>query len=121
MTLSSGRRCQSGRVDTACLVAALTAGGACAVEPPVARTAPTAPEADAEQAVPLAPASPIFPISPGSHVTIRDATGREWCATVVYLLEGPGSDMWAWVRLNADPRRTDRAPLRELRPGCSPA
>ncbi|HEY0858266.1 MAG TPA: hypothetical protein VGE16_14470 [Albitalea sp.] len=54
-------------------------------------------------------------------MTLRDATGRDWCATVVHLSEGPGGDTWAWVRLNADPRRTDRAPLRELSPGCSPA
>ncbi|CAG1017372.1 hypothetical protein BURC_02018 [Burkholderiaceae bacterium] len=82
---------------------------------------PEAPKAAGEQASPSAPISPITPIIPGSHVTFRDAAGREWCATVVYLLEGPGTDVWAWVRLNADPRRTDRAPLRELRPGCAPA
>lgn len=96
MMLSSGWRRRSVWVGAACLaVAALAARG---------------------HAAEVKKQNP--PLAPGAVVTYKDASGREWCATIETLLEGPGSEPWAWVSFNTDHRRTGHAPLSELRPGC---
>jgi hypothetical protein len=95
MTLSSEWRCQSKRIGTALLL------GACFVGP-------------------AAVAAETPSIQAGSVVTYRDAAGRDWCATVASVGEGAGNEPWAWLRLNADPRRVEKTPLRDLAAGCEP-
>jgi hypothetical protein len=55
----------------------------------------------------------------GSVVTYTDAAGRDWCATVHGFAPGPSADPWAWLTINADPRRVVRAEVASLRLGCS--
>jgi len=59
-------------------------------------------------------------IEPGIQVTYTDAVGRPWCATVVLLGDGPGHESWAWVQLDADPRRIAHGPLGDFKRGCMP-
>lgn len=52
-------------------------------------------------------------------VTYTDPMGARWCASIAYLdPEGPGGVAWAWLTLQADPRRIVRAPLAQLAEGC---
>jgi hypothetical protein len=57
-------------------------------------------------------------LAPGASVTYRDATGREWCATVRTLGVGADTSSWAWVSIDADPRRVVHAEVAELVAGC---
>ena len=57
-------------------------------------------------------------VEPGDKVTYTDATGRRWCATVHAIVTGPDSDPWAWLLIDADPRRIVREPVRDLTSGC---
>lgn len=59
-------------------------------------------------------------MEPGAVVTYTDAAGRDWCATVQTIATGVGSTPWAWLTINADPRRVVRVELPDLRMGCSP-
>lgn len=95
MMLSSGWRRRSVWVGAACLAVAASGAGVQAAE---------------EETKP--------PLAPGAVVTYKDASGREWCATIETLSDGPGREPWAWISFNTDRRRTGRAPLSELRLGC---
>ena len=55
---------------------------------------------------------------PGTHATYRDVHGQEWCVTVHAVIDGPGTDVWAWFSFNADPRRIEHAPVGQLKAGC---
>lgn len=54
---------------------------------------------------------------PGDAVTFIDA-GRSWCARVFSVAAGPDAGPWAWITINADPRRAFHVPLADLKPGC---
>lgn len=105
--LSSGTRRQSMRIGAARWFSAI-----------VVACSSTA-YADTVAVVPVR-MKPPQGIERGTLVTYTDALGREWCTTVVELVEGPGSDVWAWVRFNADPRRTAHGPVHEFKRGCPP-
>lgn len=60
-------------------------------------------------------------VAPGASVTYRDAAGREWCGTVKTLSVGVDATSWAWVSIDADPRRVVHAAVSELEEGCKPA
>ena len=57
--------------------------------------------------------------TPGSKATYVDTAGREWCATVAAVQLGVGGVPWAWMTIDADPRRGVRAPVSDLRAGCA--
>jgi len=59
-------------------------------------------------------------IHPGVHATYQDATGREWCVTVIVVDVGPGATPWAWFTIDDDPRRVGRTPVIDLSVGCQP-
>jgi hypothetical protein len=99
MTLSSRSRCQSRRIGTAsCLALALllSTGPVCAAQ------------------------APEESITEDTTVTVRDASGKRWCATVVKVHEGADGNAWAWVRFIANPLRIEHLPVREVERGCSP-
>jgi hypothetical protein len=58
-------------------------------------------------------------ITEESTVTVRDASGRRWCATVVKVHEGADGNAWAWVRFLENPLRIEHLPVREVERGCS--
>lgn len=55
----------------------------------------------------------------GEATTYTEETGTRWCATVRSIATGVGAIPWAWVTIDADPRRVFHVPHAELRPGCA--
>lgn len=53
----------------------------------------------------------------GMVCTYTDQGGTEWAATLQAIASGAGSIPWAWLTINADPRRVVKLPAFELR-GC---
>lgn len=54
----------------------------------------------------------------GEATTYTEETGTRWCATVRSIATGAGAVPWAWVTIDADPRRVFHVRYAELRPGC---
>lgn len=54
----------------------------------------------------------------GEATTYTEETGTRWCAVVRSIATGTGSVPWAWLTIDADPRRVFHVRYAELRPGC---
>lgn len=55
----------------------------------------------------------------GMVCTYTDLNGTDWAATVQAIASGPGGLPWAWLTINADPRRIVKLPAFELQGRCS--
>jgi hypothetical protein len=53
----------------------------------------------------------------GQRCTYSDTLGRDWNVTVASVERGVDGQPWAWVNVDADPRRVFRIPVASLR-GC---
>jgi len=51
-------------------------------------------------------------------VSYTDQSGHIWCAKVRYVEKGHDGRPWAWLTIDADPRRIMHAPVAELVIGC---
>lgn len=54
----------------------------------------------------------------GEATTYTEPAGTRWCARVRSIVTGAGAVPWAWVTIDADPRRVFSVRYAELRPGC---
>lgn len=51
----------------------------------------------------------------GQRCTYTDALGRSWAVSVASIEQGVDGLPWAWVNVDADPRRVFRVPVASLR------
>lgn len=59
-------------------------------------------------------------IEVGQRVTYTDETGARWCARVGYVEQhGIGGAAFAWVEIDADPRRVFNVLQSTLSAGCA--
>jgi hypothetical protein len=55
----------------------------------------------------------------GERYTYTDQTGRQWCATANAFDIGVDGLAWAWLTIDADPRRAVHMPMSTLGVGCT--
>jgi len=63
-------------------------------------------------------ASAAEPVQIGSKWRFVEASGREWCVTVVAVDSGVDSEPWAWLTYDGDPRRSEHVPAALLKTPC---
>ena len=66
-------------------------------------------------------ASAADPVRVGSKWRFVEASGHEWCVTVVVTDSGADAEPWAWFTYDGDPRRSEHVPVTVLREPCKAA